>query len=160
MTGREVKQGRMEVPNAVLFAQVRDALSSGCTATINVKGYSMRPFLEHCRDRVTLAPVVQLAVGDAVLAEVSKDFYVLHRIIHIGGEHLTLMGDGNLKGVEHCRIGDVVGVVVQYHYPHRIVKADAPGLRRRIKVWRRLLPVRRYLLFMYKVKLKISDFLK
>lgn len=46
---------RMEVPNAVLLGQVKEAIREGHTATINVKGYSMRPFLEHCRDKVRLA---------------------------------------------------------------------------------------------------------
>ena len=57
---------RMEVPNAVLLGQVKEAIREGHTATINVKGYSMRPFLEHCRDKVRLASFTDLKVGDAV----------------------------------------------------------------------------------------------
>ena len=43
----EMAVRRMEVPNAVLLGQVKEAIREGHTATINVKGYSMRPFLEH-----------------------------------------------------------------------------------------------------------------
>ena len=49
MDGMAVR--RMEVPNAVLLGQVKEAIREGHTVTINVKGYSMRPFLEHCRDK-------------------------------------------------------------------------------------------------------------
>lgn len=83
MDGMAVR--RMEVPNAVLLGQVKEAIREGHTVTINVKGYSMRPFLEHCRDKVRLAPFTDLKVGDAVLAEISPDVYVLHRIMNYSG---------------------------------------------------------------------------
>ena len=52
----------------------------------------MRPFLEHCRDKVRLASFTDLKVGDAVLAEFSPDKYVLHRIIEIDGDVVVMMG--------------------------------------------------------------------
>lgn len=144
------KQARKEIPNRVLLGLARDMIREGHTATISVKGYSMRPFLEHERDRVTLDAPKDLKVGDAVLAEISKDHYVLHRIIGIEGERVTLMGDGNISGTETCRLSDVAGVVTQYLRPRRMLLASDPTLQRRISVWRKLLPVRRYLLFIYK----------
>ena len=98
----EMAVRRMEVPNAVLLGQVKEAIREGHTATINVKGYSMRPFLEHCRDKVRLASFTDLKVGDAVLAEFSPDKYVLHRIIEIDGDVVVMMGDGNLRHKEIC----------------------------------------------------------
>lgn len=148
---------KVELPNAVLLAQVRELIREGHTATINVKGYSMRPFLEHCRDKVVLAAAGTLAVGDAVLAEIRKDVYVLHRIIAIDGDRLTLMGDGNLRGTEQCRRADVVGIVTHYIHFGRKIPASDRRLRRRVVIWRKLLPMRRYLLFIYKLKLKIRD---
>ena len=47
----------LEVPNHLLIAEVRRALQQGHTATLRVKGYSMRLFLESNRDKVLLAPV-------------------------------------------------------------------------------------------------------
>lgn len=143
--------GRHEIPNAILLGMVRDTIREGHTATIWVKGFSMRPFLEHMRDKVVLAPITApLAVGDAVLAEISQDKYVLHRIINIEGEQVTLMGDGNLRGTEQCRVQDVAGIVTDYIRPNRSFKADDPKLIRRVRLWRRLLPCRRLLLIVYK----------
>lgn len=141
---------RREMPNRILLGMARDAIREGHTATIAVKGYSMRPFLEHERDRVILDAPKNLKVGDAVLAEIAPDHYVLHRIIAIKGEWLTLMGDGNIRGTEHCRISDVAGIVTHYLRPGRTLTVDDPRLQQRIRLWRRLLPVRRYLLFIYK----------
>lgn len=143
--------GRHEVPNEILLGMVRDAIREGHTATIWVKGFSMRPFLEHLRDKVLLAPVTRpLAEGDAVLAEITPNQYVLHRIIGIDGDNLTLMGDGNLRGTEQCKVQDVAGIVTEYIRPKRSFKADDPKLVRRVKLWRKLLPCRRLLLLVYK----------
>lgn len=60
--------GRISLPNEHLLPLVAEALEQGHTATIWVKGFSMRPFLEHERDRVKLAYPQQVQVGDAVLA--------------------------------------------------------------------------------------------
>ncbi len=148
--GVESKEPRKEIPNKVLLGLARDMIREGHTATISVKGYSMRPFLEHCRDRVILVPPKEIAVGDAVLAEIAPDHYVLHRIIEIAGDQVTLMGDGNVRGTESCRRADVCGVVTHYLRPARTILASDPTLIRRIRLWRKLLPVRRYLLFIYK----------
>lgn len=158
MDGMAVR--RMEVPNAVLLGQVKEAIREGHTVTINVKGYSMRPFLEHCRDKVRLAPFTDLKVGDAVLAEISPDVYVLHRIMNIDGDTVRLMGDGNLSGMEVCRKADVVGMVTHYIRRGKTIPASDPRLQRRVRWWGKLLPVRRYLLYIYRINLKLSNWLK
>ena len=150
----------MEVPNAVLLGQVKEAIREGHTVTINVKGYSMRPFLEHCRDKVRLAPFTDLKVGDAVLAEISPDVYVLHRIMNIDGDTVRLMGDGNLSGMEVCRKADVVGMVTHYIRRGKTIPASDPRLQRYVRRWSKLLPVRRYLLYIYRINLKLSNWLK
>lgn len=164
MSKREDARGtaahRMEIPNAVLLGQVKEAIREGHTATINVKGYSMRPFLEHRRDKVRLAPFTELEAGDAVLAEISPDVYVLHRIVLVEGDTVSLMGDGNLAGMEVCRKEEVVGVVTHYIRRDKTIPASDPRLRRRVRLWRRLLPVRRYLLCIYRINLKLSNWLR
>lgn len=148
--GVENKEAKKEIPNKVLLGLARDMIREGHTATISVKGYSMRPFLEHQRDRVILAHPNVLRIGDAVLAEIAPDHYVLHRIIDIDGDELTLMGDGNVRGTETCNRWDVAGVVTHYLRPKRTIPASDPRLRSRVRLWRALLPVRRYLLFFYR----------
>ncbi|MGN0233575.1 MAG: S24/S26 family peptidase [Bacteroidaceae bacterium] len=145
--------GRQMIPNEQLFAMVSEVLSQGHTAVIWVKGYSMRPFLEHERDRVKLAAPKQVKVGDAVMAQIAPGHYVLHRIINRDGIHVTLQGDGNLVSVEHCLLADICGVVIEYIRPKRVILASDPTLRRRIRIWRRLRPMRRLLLFLYRATL-------
>lgn len=147
----------MEIPNAILLSAVRDALRQGHTATIAVKGRSMRPFLEHLRDKVLLTGPSGARTGDAVLAEIAPGTFVLHRIMDVQPhatdqdlDAITLMGDGNIAEKEHCTRRDLCGIVDRYIYPHRTVSAYDPALRRSIRWWRRLLPIRRYLLAIYR----------
>lgn len=148
--GTTSREPRHELPNDGYLGLVSEALASGHTGIIWVKGYSMRPFIEHGRDRVKLVPPSQFGVGDAVLAEIAPGHYVLHRIIRIDGEQVTLQGDGNVRGEEHCWRSDVRGVVSEYIRPRRTLLASDPALRRRIRLWRWLRPLRRILLFVYK----------
>ena len=142
-------QARKELPNDAWLGEVSKMLNEGKPYAIFVKGYSMRPFIEHTRDRVFLEKRDTYNVGDAVLAQIAPGHYVLHRIIEKNGDNLTLQGDGNLKGVERCLVQDVSGVVTQYIRPNRTISADNPKLVRRIKLWRKLRPIRRILLFIY-----------
>lgn len=147
--GTTSNQPRHELPNDAWLGEVSQMLREGKPYAIYVKGYSMRPFIEHTRDRVFLEKRDSYNIGDAVLAQIAPGHYVLHRIIEKHGDDLTLQGDGNLKGVELCKEGDVSGVVTQYIRPNRIISADDPKLIRRIKLWRKLRPIRRYLLLIY-----------
>ena len=147
--GTTSNQPRHELPNDAWLGEVSQLLSEGKPYAIYVKGYSMRPFIEHTRDRVFLEKRDTYCVGDAVLAQIAPGHYVLHRIIRKDGDRLTLQGDGNVKGVELCREQDVSGIVTQYIRPRRTIPADDPRLVRRIRLWRKLRPVRRPLLLLY-----------
>ena len=144
---------RHELPNDAFLGLVSEKLAEGHTVVIWVKGYSMRPFIEFGRDKVKLAASATYHVGDAVLAEIAKGHYVLHRIIKTEGNKVTLQGDGNVRGVEYCTTADIRGVVLEYIRPNRTLFADDPSLKRKIRLWRSLFPIRRFLLFLYKAVL-------
>lgn len=151
---------KREIPNEILLAQVKDAIEHGQTATINVKGYSMRPFLDNTRHKVTLAAPGVLRVGDAIMAEVAKGVFVLHRVIAIHGDVITLMGDGNVRGTETCMRENVIGIVTHYIYENNTVLATDKWLKKKIRLWGKLLFMRRYLLYIYKVLIKIKFLFK
>ena len=148
--GVEGKEKRKEIPNEVLLGLAREMIAEGHAAIISVKGFSMRPFLENQRDKVKIEPCTMVQENDAVLAELDPGHFVLHRVIAVNDEKVTLMGDGNTCGTEECRLSDIAGIVTEYIRPHRTILASDKRLQRRIRLWRRLLPVRRYLLFVYK----------
>ena len=109
----------------------------------------MRPFLEDGRDKALLKIEHNPQVGDAVLAEIAKGHFVLHRIIRIEGEHVVLRGDGNLNE-EHCTLSDIRAKAIGFYRKGRNKLDSTESLKWRIYSWwwTRLYPIRRYLLFM------------
>lgn len=140
------------LPNALFIPEIKRAIDEGHTTTFRVRGYSMRLFLEDRRDKVVLAPCKEVKVGDVVLAEIQKDKYVLHRVIQKEGEHLTLMGDGNVYGTETCNTSNVIGIAIGFLRKGRDVMDTTDGKKWKIYsfFWIRLKPIRRYILAFYR----------
>lgn len=142
--------------NAQLIPQFVEMINQGHTVTFKLKGYSMRPFLENGRDSVVLKKHDSINCGDVVLAEVKPGVYVLHRIVDIKGDTITLRGDGNL-GTEQCTLDDVRGIAVAFYRKQRHQPDYTSGRKWRLysAIWTRLLPLRRYLLFAYRAWIKV-----
>ena len=126
-------------------------VDEGVSVTLPVNGNSMLPFIIGGKESVILQQPELPKVGGVVLAWADGYRYVVHRIVRIDGERVTLMGDGNLMGTEHCLIGDikarVTHVVDAKGRTHYLYK----GWRKlAAKVWFWLRPVRRYLLAIYR----------
>lgn len=106
-SGLEIKE--VQFANEVLLPEVVKMLNEGHTVTLRLRGFSMRPFLEDNRDKALLTKPIHSQEGDVVLAETGPRHYVLHRIVKIQGDNVTLRGDGNLA-VERCKMADNQGV--------------------------------------------------
>lgn len=142
---------RMVLPNRVFFSEVNSLLEQGNSVTLTAKGDSMIPFIQGGRDMVVLRKPEMLSVGDIVLASVDDGGYVLHRIMRIEGERVLLMGDGNIRQTEQCTLGDITGKVTHIIRKGRRTECDVPAERMKAMIWRRLLPVRHALLFLFRL---------
>ncbi len=144
----------IEIPNEILIPKVKEVIDRGATATLRVKGHSMRIFLSNGRDLVTLvAPEREnLRVGDVVLAEIQPKVYVLHRIIQRTQDQLTLMGDGNVGTTETCTINDVIGIVTLFYRKGRTKPDSVNGWKWKTysRIWLTLTPIRRYILAIHR----------
>ena len=126
-------------------------VQKGVTVTFPVTGQSMLPFIIGGKESVILHRPGLIDVGDVVLAWVDGNRYVVHRIIKLDYDRVTLMGDGNVAVTEHCRLNDIKARVTHVvdakdrtHYLYnrwRMLGA---------KVWYWLRPIRRYLLAIYR----------
>ena len=121
------------------------------SVTLPVNGNSMLPFIIGGKESVILQKPEQLKVGDVVLAWADGYRYVVHRIIRIEGNHVILMGDGNLLGTENCTLNDIKAIATHIvdnkertHYLYNRWRKSAA------KMWFWLRPMRRYLLAIYR----------
>lgn len=134
------------MPNDVLLGEVRKLIDEGHPVTLRVKGNSMLPFIYGGLDNVRFVKCSDYKVRDIVLAEVSKGVFVVHRIISIDDDDVTLMGDGNVSGVEHCRIGNLAAKVEVIIRGSREIDPYSVRMHNFAEYWWRIRKVRRWLL--------------
>ena len=127
-------------------------LQEGRRVVLAVKGSSMHPFIIGGKESVELVrPQSPLKVGDVVLAWVDGTHFVVHRIVSIEGNRVSLMGDGNIRGVELCTKEEVAAVaeyVISPKGKRRYLYTK--GRLRFARLWQKLLPVRRWILAIYR----------
>jgi hypothetical protein len=111
----------------------------------------MLPFIIGGRESVILQSPGLTTVGDVVLAWVEGNRYVVHRIIRIDGDRVTLMGDGNLVGTEHCTLSDIKAKATHVvDSDEQLHSLYTTGRKLGVRLWWFLLPIRRYLLAIYR----------
>lgn len=138
--------------NNIVIKETIGLLQEGRRVVLSVKGGSMHPFIIGGKEDVELVtPQSPLKVGDVVLAWVNGTHYVIHRIINIEGDQVRLMGDGNIRGVELCTKDEVAAIaeyVISPKGKRRYLYTK--GRTRFAHMWRRMLPVRRWILAIYR----------
>ena len=99
------------VDNFATFSVVRDILLEGENVTVAVNGQSMLPFFRS-GSAVTLRPITTEDYKKyAVVFADAGGRFVIHRIINIDGDKVTLLGDGNIYGTETMPKDRVYGVI-------------------------------------------------
>ncbi|MCQ2265549.1 MAG: S24/S26 family peptidase [Bacteroidales bacterium] len=142
---------RIILPKNTLMFKIEELLSEGKEVCFTPRGNSMRPFIEGDRDKVYLKQSKSVDVGDIILAKLDNDNFVCHRIIDKSKDSLTLMGDGNLEGVEFVSIDNVLGKVTEIIKPNGKHIKPSNG-----NIWLQLLPIRKPLLWLYRKNLNFK----
>ena len=127
------------ISNRELFSIVRDTLLERNTVRVSVKGESMLPFFRS-GSTITLRPIEEgdICKYNVVMADAGHAF-VVHRIIDINEDIVTLLGDGNYIGTERVTRDKIYGIV------------DCSALHLFFaKIWLWLRPVRRFPLAIFR----------
>lgn len=125
--------------NVATFSVVRDILLEGQAVKVAVKGQSMLPFFVSGAT-VSIRPITpsDFKLYNVVFADAGNHF-VIHRIIGLEGDKVTLLGDGNIVGTESMTRDKVYGVV------------DCSALNLLLaRLWVALRPVRRFPLAIFR----------
>ena len=131
------------VANEVLLEEAAALMNEGREVSFTPLGSSMLPFIRGGKDTVRMRKLPQVEVGDIILIRLPGR-YILHRVIALEGDQVTLMGDGNIAGTEQCTLDDVLGTVVA------IEKNGKTILQGRGVFWRKMKHLRRYILAIYR----------
>ena len=143
---------KLTVENAIFLPHVVQLIQEGHTATMMARGNSMRPFIEDGRDKLVFGQVDHLSVGDVILAEVTEGHFVCHRIEAIKDGEVTMRGDGNVNGTEIFPKENVRAKLLQVVRKGKTYTlATSKAWKCYSSVWPKLLPMRRYLLALYRL---------
>ena len=127
------------ISNREIFAIARDTLLEGSTVRIAVNGESMLPFFRS-GSTILLRPVHEEDIRkyNVVMADAGHAF-VVHRIVKVDDNKITLLGDGNIYGTESVSRDKIYGVV------------DCSAIHLFFaKIWLWLRPVRRFPLAIFR----------
>ncbi|PWJ67707.1 hypothetical protein SAMN05720473_101584 [Fibrobacter sp. UWB15] len=143
----------------LILSEAIRLVGEGVEVIFPVNGRSMRPFIEGGRDSVLLVKPVDVKPMDIVLARVIGGNYVVHRVLSIEDGCATLMGDGNLQGREICECKQIYAKVTHVVHPNGYKRSlYTPFIQFVQKLWVKFLPLRRYLLKLYRVYIRIRNF--
>ena len=139
-----------KVENNILIPEMASLLREGKDVRFTPTGVSMRPFIEGGKDVVILRKMPDVTVGDIALAAIGNAF-VLHRVIVVDGERVTLLGDGNIGRTEECTKSDILGTVIRIENSRGRRKPLTRG-----RLWFYIKPARRILLKVYRKLIKFG----
>ncbi|MGN0190610.1 MAG: hypothetical protein ACI39U_03050 [Candidatus Cryptobacteroides sp.] len=142
------------ISNDIFFENLLDELLVSGQVLINVKGYSMIPFLANEKDKVLLRrfnpETEDLKKGQVALFKF-RGRYILHRCVGVldkgGKKFYKFRGDGNCSGVEWAEPENVYAVMLKRITPSSEEwSCDSFSWKLRSALWPRSYLCRRVLL--------------
>lgn len=151
------------IPNNSFFENAEEMLSKGNSVELRCLGRSMQPYLRGDGSEIIVASPFspnELIPGAIVLFRYQNK-YLCHRIIRRKEDELLIQGDGSIKNSERASVSDVIGII------RTIIRRNQKPVSTQTKTaqlywccWLRLSLVRKYLLRVYRFRLKIIRFCK
>ena len=147
------------IPNNVFFENIEQLLSEGKNVELRCFGSSMHPYLRGDGSEVI---IVSSFSPDELIPGTIVGFryhgkHICHRIIGCKDDKLLIQGDGVINKQEQVTVSDIVGIIrIVIRRNKKPVSTQTKAARLYWRCWRRLSPVRKYLLFVYRLWLKIT----
>ena len=111
----------IQIPNEQFVAYMKHYLDDGYRVRMVPKGNSMLPTLKNGEELVTLELTTHVKPRDIVLALTDNGHYVIHRVMMVRGNTVTLKGDHNTT-TEQARLEDVLARMVEVQPVPRVSK--------------------------------------
>ena len=150
MNGKPSNVTETSVSNELFFSGVEQLLAEGKSVRIKAKGRSMEPFIRDGRDEIVLSDGIQARKG-CIILERTDEGIVIHRVINIEGNAVTLMGDGNLYKTESCLREDIIAVATRIVRKGKSIDPECFMERFKARIWMVARPLRRPLLKTWRI---------
>ncbi len=143
---------QVEVSFDELIPMIEDSFRNGLTVTLPITGSSMRPLLWHKRDSVVLSPCDPCALkrGDVPLYRRENGQYVLHRILRVDADTVTLVGDAQTEPEIGVPKDAVCAVMTGFIRKGKAVDCRSKRYRLFVTIWLWCCPIRPFLFKLWK----------
>ena len=145
------------ISNADFFKEAHDFVKNGKNVYICPTGNSMLPFLHGGKDKIQLSPYRpdELKKGTVVFFKY-KNQYAVHRIISEKNGVFNIQGDGNLTK-EWVEKDAIIAVMKYICRPNgKVIDCNNFWYRFCTNCWIALRPIRKQLLWLYKLPRRIK----
>lgn len=149
-----------------LLPIILSCFEQGQSVILTITGNSMAPFLRDGRDQVILKKADPNTVKpfDVPFVRRQNGSLVLHRAVGVerqnGAISYTLLGDAQTVTETGIKPEQILAVADAFIIRGKRISCDAPVYRRRVVRWHRLLPMRRFLLFLSFLPERAAGFLR
>jgi len=147
------------IPNNAFFENAEQLLSEGNSIELRCFGRSMHPYLQgDGREVIVASPFSPDELIPGVIALYRYNGrHICHRIIRRDGELLLIQGDGVISAREQVPVSDVIGIIrTVVRRNKKPVSTQSKSAQLYWRLWLRMSPVRKYLLFAYRVMNKMN----
>lgn len=140
-----------QLPPEQLRQMLPKVIAEGGTMPLVISGDSMYPFLKHGRDTVYLtAPVRPARPGDLLLYLRGQSL-VLHRVTAVEEDGITFLGDRQVQKEPGVDPACVIAAVSAVNRKGKVLRPGNFTWDFYEKIWRRLIPLRPYLIRIYDI---------
>ncbi len=149
----KAKKGQIEEKDGfIYFTDIANGILSGRKVLLSARGWSMLPMIWDRRDNLLIAPLTEdsISVGRLLFVRLSSKRYILHRLVAIDGNRLTLRGDGNPYQREECDRSEVIGELIAVERNGKILELGSDAWDYFDRFWPKNDFIRRCLLYAYK----------
>lgn len=142
-----------------LFPIMVENLKDGQKVKFTVSGTSMLPWIVHNRDQVLLSGINGkiIKLGDIIVFRDHRGKYILHRIYKKDVEGYRTIGDGCICEDGLVKSEDIIGIVEKIYRKGKEIDCNSLPWRYIFFHWRKLLPIRRYLLEIYFILVRVKS---
>ena len=136
------------IHSAELFESLLPMIEEGQRAMFTVTGMSMWPFICHGRDHVIIEACdpASIHVGDIILFQTQVGNYMLHRVTALRSGVFETTGDANCFRDGWFPRDCVKARVASIQRKGKTINCTALSWRLVFACWRRLFPIRKFLL--------------
>ena len=146
------------IPNNVLIKDIEQMLYEGKSVELRCFGKSMQPYLRGDGNDIIIASPFssdELIPGAIVLFR-HHGRHICHRIVRRDGENLIMQGDSATIKREKTTVSDVIGVIrTIIRDNEKPVSTQSKTAQMYWRYWNLFSPVRKYLLYIYRLWHKI-----